>query len=88
MRNFCVDAVKQLDECPIHDFGRLFVELKMEFARKFQCKDNLITSTTLGPEFFKQVINCIDGEEWSTKLYKGKYEDNFRTLIQNGRKMS
>jgi len=88
MRKFCADAIDQLNKCPNEDWGRLFVELKLSFARRFQCKENLVTSTVLGPEFFTTVIRCIDGEEWSKKDYKGKYEDNFRTLIENGRKMS
>lgn len=83
MKSYCENAIKQLDFCQ-GDWGALFVNLRMEFHRLHGNK--LITSTSLGAEFFHTLLDCINGKEWSKKEHTGEYEDNFRKLIEIGRK--
>jgi hypothetical protein len=83
MRKFLINAIHQLDNTH-QGWGALFVNLKMEFVRKHG--HGLVTSTNTSSEFFHVLLECIDGKEWDKKEHKGEYEDNFRTLIEIGRK--
>ncbi len=84
MRLYCINAINYLANCPKNVWAAEFVRLRMEFCRKYQ--NGLIFSTSHGTEFFKNVVDCLDGVEWSTKEYKGIYEDNFRKMIEMERK--
>jgi len=87
MREFCVAAIAELRTLQAPVWAERWVALRMDFCRKFQVEDNLITSTTHGSDFFTNVLNGLDGEDWSKHEHKGIYEDNFRRLIDKGRKM-
>lgn len=84
MKRFCETAIEQLDGCDIKEWAPLFVKLKIEFFYRFQ--NGLICSTTHGVDWFNNVLNCLNGQEWDRKEHKGLYEDNFRLLIEQGRK--
>ena len=77
MKQFCLDAIKKLSDSNQNDYGRLFVELRLEFARKHSRK--LIFSTSHGTDFFQNIIDCLNGMEWEEK---GEFGNNFRKLIE------
>ncbi len=76
MKKFCEDAIVTLKES--NDWARDFVELRMRFHRLHG--DSLITSIVHGPDFFKNVLDCLAGAKWEER---GLYGDNFRKLIKN-----
>lgn len=80
MKQFCLNAIEQLDKCHPRDWASLFVNLKMEFFRKYQ--RGLICSTSHGIDWFHNIIDCLNGKEWSVEDHKGEFENNFRKLIQ------
>ena len=84
MKQFCLDAIQQLNNVHPSRWAELYVNLKMEFFRKYN--NGLICSTVHGSDWFINVLNCLNGMEWDKKEYKGEYEDNFRKLIEIGRK--
>ena len=61
------------------DFGKDFVSLKMEFYHKFQ--HPLICSILHGPDFFSNVLECMEGKKWKEE---GVYGDNFKSLVKKG----
>lgn len=74
------------------NWAQLFVELRMSFWHAHA--GGLIFSTNHGPDFFKNVIECINGKEWKMPqqhddngrpIPEGEYEKNFRRMIQVGR---
>ena len=87
MREYCVAAIAELKTLKAPVWAERFVALRMDFCRKFQVEDKLITSTSHGTEFFLNVLNGLNGQEWDKHEHKGIYEDNFRRLVEKGRKM-
>ena len=83
MRQFVLDAIKQLVLVNPKDWARLFIKLRFEFHNKYQKKDSLIISTIHGGDFFTNVLECLNGKEWKEEGYFG---DNFRKIIQLGLK--
>lgn len=77
MKTFCLNAVEKLKNT--NDFGKDFVDLKMEFFRKFQ--NPLICSIIHGPDFFSNVLECMGGKKWKEE---DVYGDNFRQLVKKG----
>jgi len=78
MKQFCLNAISTLENVNPKDFGKMFVELRMEFARKHS--GGLIFSTFHGVEFFENIINCLNGMTWEEE--KGEFGNNFRKLIE------
>lgn len=80
MKQFLIKAIDILNHTQ-KEWGKVFVNLKMEFCRKYQ--RGLITSTIHGADFFSNLLNCIENKtQWDEK---GEYGENFRKLIKMGR---
>jgi len=88
MKQFCINSIKQLNDCPLKEWAVLYVSLKMEFFKKFQ--KGLVCSTYHGLDFFNNLLNCLNGSPWNPldgegKSIKGEYESNFRKLVEIGK---
>lgn len=82
MRQFCLNAVCELLECDERQWAETFIRLRYrEFRQQFVPR-GMVFSTTHGAEFFTNLIQCLDGKEWSEK---GELGDNFRKLVALGR---
>ena len=77
MKKFCQSAIEILNSCTSEEYAVVFVRLKFEFFKKFQ--NNLIFSTIHGTDFFKNVIDCIDGQKWGEQ---GECGNNFRKMVE------
>ena len=84
MKQFCENSILKLKSCSIDEWAELFVLLKMEFFKKYQ--RGIICSSAHGTEWFQNILDCLNGKEWDKKEHKGEYEDNFRKLVEIGRK--
>ena len=87
MKSFCEDAINKLRICPINNWAEMFVSLKLKFFRLHQ--QQLVCSTYHGINFFNNLLDGINGKIWKPlddkgNEIKGKYEDNFRKLINIG----
>ena len=80
MRDFCHAAIDVLNAAEPSQFGQTFVELRMDFHRKFGNK--LIISTWHGLDFFKNVIFALDNGAEALNEPKGEYRNNFISLIK------
>lgn len=76
MLEFAKVSRQQLRDVPASLWAVLFVELRMQFHRRYGRR--LILSTVHGVDFFDNVINCAGGREWEEK---GEYGNNFRKLF-------
>lgn len=88
MKQFCINSINSLNNCPIETWAVLYVTLKMEFFGKFQ--HGLVCSTYHGLNFFQNLLDCLNGKEWNPtndngEPIKGEYESNFRKLVEIGR---
>ncbi len=83
MKKFCEDAIAKLKGVPDTEWANTFVELRMEFCRKFQ--RGIITSTWHGIEFFDNVLFCLNGGD--VKEPAGEYKTNFKKLIDIGKQI-
>lgn len=83
MKNILFDAVQAqviLNNCPPADYGRLFVELRINFARKHHIIYDVV-STVHGADFFENIIRTAAlGEEWKEN---GEYGKNFKYLTRS-----
>jgi hypothetical protein len=86
LRDFCLDAQTQLQDCAPADFGRLYVDLTLALLRRYKygpgCPRFGLFSSLHGPGFFSTLLDCLDGADWEGK---GEYGANFRTFIAHYR---
>lgn len=73
--DFALAAHSELETCPADEWATRFVELRMEFHRKYG--QRLVTSTEHGADFFRNVL--AGPEAWKEK---GEYGDNFRKMLK------
>lgn len=74
------------DALPLEVWGRCFVKLRREFWFTFN-PDKLIFSTAHGADFFRNLLDCLEGRrEWTKDDERGELGDNFRRLVEQGRK--
>lgn len=87
MRIDCEACIAVLESAAPYEWAASFVRLKMWFWRQY-CK-GLIFSTIHGPDFFQNVLECLDGKRWEPdkdEPVPGEYEENFRKFITLYRK--
>lgn len=83
MRQFCIDAIAELKACPLDRWAVTYIRLRYhEFWPRYA--SGLIFSTTHGADFFQNLLDCLNGKEWTKKDEAGEYGDNFRKLIKFG----
>ena len=83
MREDCASVISLLQRTPAAEWAETFVSHKCFFWRK-HCL-GLIFSTIHGPDFFENVLQCLDGRAWEPEN-KGEYEENFRKFIRHYRR--
>jgi hypothetical protein len=82
MKDYCLRAIWLLRTYTGREWAEKFVELRMQFHRKHGY--GLIQSTWHGTDFFKNVLDALDGKEIEEP--KGEYRNNFIKLIELGKK--
>ena len=74
---------KNLNDCPPKDYAKIFVNAKQEAFHKYN--NGIITSSSHGINFFKNIIQYWDNPESYCNEPKNIYEYNFVKLIQNNK---
>jgi hypothetical protein len=86
MKKFCEDAIAKLNSVSTAEWANTFVELRMEFHRKFS--RGIITSTWHGTDFFNNVLFCLNGGDVNDlKEPVGEYRTNFKKIIDIGKQI-
>jgi hypothetical protein len=85
MKQFCINAICELVECDESVWAETFIRLRYRDFRKQFVPEGMVFSTLHGADFFVNLLNCLNGAEWTKKDEAGELGDNFRKLIQLGR---
>ena len=84
MKQFCLNAIHELTECSKETWAETFIRLRYRDFRAQFVPNGMIFSTLHGADFFVNLLNCLNGAEWTKKDEAGELGDNFRKLVQLG----
>jgi hypothetical protein len=83
MKKYALNAILQLSGLAGPEYAKTFVELRVEFFRRFQ--GGLLTSTVHGAEFFENVLAYVDQPKTWLDQFANKnleLEKNFVRILE------
>lgn len=78
-----LENIEVLQKTPMDDWARVFVALKIEFAKDYQ--QGLIFSTRFGAAFFEEILYWLERDDYlksSDSQPLGQYDKNFNTWLK------